>query len=227
MALGGDMVGNSQLPPLEIQSQALTELSGFFDAIPELVKPYLVNLMEITLFLVEGEVSPYPPTTEANRPGRWKIVTRQSKIHGLVSHSEPLGYYERGKGSWRPVKRISTLTGHIMARGKGRSLGRGAIDAPEEEKDQIAGYVLRPTSEQLGKNWTTQVDSTNEYVLGTIGNPTSYADAVQGFGQARLHGERGWTNIEVAVDRAMPMILQAAEKTLDDFLADNFPETTG
>jgi hypothetical protein len=186
-----------------LESESLDKFLDHLNRSPVLVVPYLQIFMEKSLSILHDEVAPYPPATEANMPGRKN------------ADGEFISYYERGKGSWRPVKRDSTLKKHITVKNIGRSLGRGVIPTPQYE---IAGYVLRPTSEQLGKNWNTQVYIFGTEVLGEISNPTSYGDYVQGFSQAGFHGERGWITVQDALIKVEPLIYQVADQTFDTFI---------
>jgi hypothetical protein len=201
-----------------VSSQSITKLTGFFDGNPEKVIPYLERLMGLSLEIIKAKVSQYPPATEANFPGR---VDKEGK---------PLGYYERGKGSWRPIKSLPHLKQHVALNQAGVSLGRGVrvLSDKAEEKvlDRVLGYKLNPTSEQLGKNWTTEVRTNTDGVTGNIGNPTSYAEHVQGFldEQAKIPASRAWMSIETAIEDSMPEILELADQALGDFVNDNFPE---
>ena len=49
-----------------------------------------------------------------------------------------------------------------------------------------------PTSENLGRSWTTQVRSGMADWRGIVGTNVSYAGFVQGEEQAGFHGARGW-----------------------------------
>lgn len=195
-----------------IQSPSVAKLMGFFVDIPQRVTPYLEHLMELSLEAIKAEISPYPPETEANSPGR------------VDEKGRPKGYYERGKGSWRPILRHPTLAAHVKVKNLGRSLGRGVIT--NTKIADVVGYVLRPTSQQLGKNWTTLVVAVVDGVEGVLSNPTSYAEPVQGPEgvRAQLPKSRGWTGIDEAIERAMPTILEMADEALNEFIAKEFPE---
>lgn len=68
---------------------------------PQDVKAFLFDAMTDVVFMIQGEVgyASYPPATEANQPGR------------VDANGEPMGYYERGRGWWYPVKNAATLGG--------------------------------------------------------------------------------------------------------------------
>jgi hypothetical protein len=65
------------------------------------MKRYLADAMQDALFTIQGEIgyASYPPATEANRPGR------------VDQDGNPMGYYERGRGWWYPVKRTQPWVG--------------------------------------------------------------------------------------------------------------------
>ena len=52
---------------------------------------------------LKGIMQEYPSATESNRPGRIKSDWKDTK------EWTPLGYYERGKGYWHPVKQLQTF----------------------------------------------------------------------------------------------------------------------
>lgn len=69
---------------------------------PEKVLPFLHDAMVDITYLLQshlGYALGYPPASEANQPGR------------VNAEGEPLGYYERNRGWWYPVKRPETLGG--------------------------------------------------------------------------------------------------------------------
>lgn len=77
---------------------------------PAKVLPFLHDAMVDVTFMVQGQLgyaNGYPPASEANQPGR------------IDSDGEPMGYYERNRGWWYPVKRPETLNGM-------NSVGEGA-----------------------------------------------------------------------------------------------------
>ena len=72
------------------------EIKGFDELLkalketPKKVMPYLKKAMTLSVRAVQERVAEYPPSTEANQPGRISI-----KNH------KPMSYYERGRG-WLP-----------------------------------------------------------------------------------------------------------------------------
>lgn len=193
------------MEPVVIQSESVTRFTSLLESSPEKMMPHAEKLIQQILFLLQDTISPYPPATEANRPFRQN------------AEGEYISYYERGKGSWRPVKRITTLQAHLakINNKAGRSLGRGVYPTPGHA---IAGYVLDPSSEQLGKNWTTQTYSQGLEVVGELSNPTSYGPYVQGFEQASFHDERGWTDLQDAMIKVEPQIVPLVDAALNNFL---------
>lgn len=77
------------------------ELLDAIEKAPQQVRTYLTDAMQDVLFMIQGEIgyASYPPATEANQPGR------------VDADGEPMGYYERGRGWWYPVKNAATLGG--------------------------------------------------------------------------------------------------------------------
>jgi len=202
-------------------SQSYEKLTGFFVAIPEKILPYLERFWGLSGEIIKGRVAEYPPTTEANFPGR------------IDQEGRPEGYYERGKGSWRPILTLPTLNKKVaLKEAAGKSLGRGLRisekDSEERILDRVYGYTLRPTSENLGKSWYTFTERTPEGIVGSLGNTASYASYVQGFldEQASIPASRDWMSLETAIDQSAPEMLELADVILDEFIADNFPEGT-
>ena len=212
------------------------------------VKKYLFDAMSDVVLMIQGEVgyASYPPADEANAPGR------------VDKDGEPMGYYERGRGWWYPVKNPATLSGmNSVADGAqdvyaayrrhkiptkeiqtltylrtlpGRRVKRNGVWVTEtvvyedKSKTTVAGYKLaknkngqRGTSELLGKSWTTRVESGEDYVIGEVGTPVTYADYVQG-NQSRLFQERGWEGNEERVKRLEPMIDERFIQAVDEYI---------
>lgn len=86
------------------------QLLEAFKIEPSKVLPFLHDAMVDVTFLIQaqlGYANGYAPASEANQPGR------------VNAEGEPLGYYERNRGWWYPVKRPETLGGM-------NSVGEGA-----------------------------------------------------------------------------------------------------
>lgn len=188
-----------------LNSESINRFAVELEKSPEVMLPYAQEFIQKVLFLLQEAIAPYPPASEANKPFRKNEL------------GEYISYYERGKGSWRPVKRIKTLQAHLAKiNGKpGRSLGRGVYATPGHE---IAGYVLRPSSQQLGKNWTTQTYIEGFDVVGELSNPTSYGPYVQGFEQASFHADRGWVDLLEGVEKVETQIYQLADNLFERYL---------
>jgi hypothetical protein len=183
----------------------LTELQNS----PAEVLPYAVQAMDNSVAAIHDVVATYPPETAANEPGR------------TDADGKPLGYYERGKGWWRPLLRATTVLAHgTMAGGKyGKSIGRG-IYPTGGKVPQVAGYKLNPTSEKLGQSWTTNVESFEEGgVLGTVGTNTSYVDPVQGDDQSSIMESIGWVKVRDAVEGLSDTIVGYFSDACDSYLA--------
>lgn len=157
----------------------------------EIAMPHVQQAMENSLAALDDVLKEYPPSTEANQPGRFSL-----KTHRLM------GYYERGRGWWYPVMRKKTLGPQAGKRA-------GAVALPKHLRGmaRAAGYKLRRTSERLGTKWTRQVMTTDDAVVGEIGTTVSYADYVQGDRQSRIHQARGWKTADEALDEVESDIL--------------------
>jgi hypothetical protein len=164
--------------------------------------------MNESLRVIQGGMAEYPEATEANQPGRFSLTTHK-----------PMGYYERGRGEWYPIMQRQTL--EAAASGKyGNTRGVVKASALLRAVSQVAGYKLAGggKSENLGKSWTVDVQSSDTGVTGEVGTDASYAGAVQGPDQSRVLAHYGWDEhrIDVVVDELMPDLdaiwAQAAEQ---------------
>ena len=164
---------------------ALEHPEGFMDILA-------VKAEEIGGALV-GELEQYPKETEANAPGRYSVRTHR-----------PMGFYERGRGWWYPIMRMTTI-GDESTRfvGMGQNVSRMRIKTiamrtrgAGKQAFGAVGYKLRDNSEQLKENWVTAVVRDPNEVLIQIGNLASYASNVQGYDQSALLRKYGWTTIE-------------------------------
>jgi hypothetical protein len=173
----------------EAELTGYDELIEAFDTMPERALPLAEVAMKKSCLAVEGILKEYPAETAANRPGR------------VDQKGNPRGYYERNTGSWWPTKRK-------LPKGKkgGRSLGLKKVG-------QVI-YVLDPTSEQLGKSWSTEIEVKDGAILGIVGTDTSYAEDVQGTNQLALFAAIGWMKIDDAAEQAGPDIDSAWNEML-------------
>lgn len=174
---------------------------------PELAMREITAAMQRSVLTLQGWIAVYPPESEGNLPGRVKVVTRNGR-----TRAEPLGYYERGRGWWYPLKR--------RPEGKvGKRLGTQRLSKKQAEAlgmlGVVAGYRLRRTSERLGTRWTSEVVVRADAVIGEVGTVVGYADAVQGAGQRDIFAERKWGTIDQALaaceDDIVGYFEQAAE----------------
>lgn len=149
---------------------------------------------------VQGIVAVYPPSTESNRPGRW---THPSEGEG---QPQPMGYYERNRGWWYPVKNIQRGSfGHF-----GKSVGRIKARGIEAQAGLVKGYKLRVTSEQMSKQWS--VTPTPRGAL--LSNRATYSGYVHNaLTQAKIHAAHGWETIQNALAQAVK-----ENVTLDAFM---------
>lgn len=77
----------------------------------------------------------------------------------------------------------------------------GVPNAKAKRAARKAGKA-RQTSERLGTKWTSEVEITNEAVVGVMGNTASYADEVQGERQPAFHALTGWITIDQGMEQA-------------------------
>ena len=177
---------------------------------PQFVEPAMGNIMDE--FKTEMEI--YAPEDEANAPGR------------TDQNGEPMGYYERGRGWWYPVKgRLTILeAGRLVGAGKGlprASFGKRVGVIKGGRKFGVAGYKLIPNSQQMGSRWVITVITNENDVTGNLFNGATYSDIVQGFGQSLLMAERQWNNVDEVWngDSMQGTLDREIGNALDQFLA--------
>ncbi len=162
----------------------------FFENIqhPENFIHYADNAMMHIMDEFKAEMEVYAPEDEANAPGR------------IGPDGEPLGWYERGRGWWYPIKRMNTLqlAGRVAGAGAGLSrakFGKRVGVVPGKRVSGVVGYKLIPSSEQMGDRWVVAVITEDDVVIGRLFNGASYSDYVQGLGQSALMAERQWNAV--------------------------------
>ena len=188
----------------------------FWDNIqhPEKFRQYMEPAMSNIMGEFKTEMEVYAPESEANAPGR------------TDRNGEPMGYYERGRGWWYPVKGRDTIlqAGRLVGAGKGLSRARfgksfGVIKGGR--KFGVAGYKLIPSSQQMGDRWVTAVQTDQDSVTGTLFNGASYSGLVQGSEQTALMAERQWNSIDDVWygDQMQGTLDKEIGDALDQFLA--------
>lgn len=190
---------------------AIIEIKGFEQLIealektPEVIIPLLEKAMNLSMRAIQARVAEYPPSTEANQPGRISVKTH-----------EPMGYYERGRGWWYPIMRPWTDAGQKVGKAYGMIETSGKI----RKATQVQGYKLAGggKSEMLGKSWTVAVGAGKDGVVGEIGNNTSYAPWVQGDKQWNVHAKRGWKTLDTAMEESMDDINGFFGDALDEWM---------
>lgn len=186
-------------------SEIVFEVSGFEElrqalrTMPEKSAPILLEAVTKSCEAVKGVLVEYPPATEANKPGR---INRKGK---------PMGYYERGRGWWYPVRQRSTMESTIGASGQPIK-AKGGIKAPRSLG--LAGYKLRATSEMLNRRWATEAKMVQNGAEGTIGTPVSYARWVH-IDQPAIFRARGWKSMTEALEAASDDIQAAFAEAID------------
>lgn len=186
------------------------EIKGFDELLkalketPKKVMPYLKKAMTLSVRAVQERVAEYPPSTEANQPGRISMKTHK-----------PMGYYERGRGWWYPLMTESTFGEKF-----GKSAGTVKAGAKIKKITSVKGYRLAGggESEMLGRSWDAQVLEEEGAILGTVGNNTSYAEYVQGDKQWRGHKARGWLTVDQALEMSQDDINQFFQEATDEFI---------
>lgn len=180
-----------------IEVEGFEELRKLMKRLPDVALDLLEKAMAQAVAAVQERAQEYPPSSEANAPGRYSTATKR-----------PMGFWERGRGWWYPVMNREKL-GKIGKR-------RGAIEAPVMAGP--AGYKLLQRSERLGTKWNSEVRSGKDAIEGVLGNTASYADYVQGDRQLSLHAKRGWITLAEAVEMAdediQAAFMDAADQTI-------------
>lgn len=174
-----------------IQIEITWEDPEFFRALedPDGFLPYLSEAMQKILTVYQSVAEVYAPESEANRPGR------------VDQEGNPMGYYERGRGSWYPLVTHATLgeadlptvRPHLKSP---TTLKTTALLA--EGLGRVTGYRLRPTSEQLHDRWLWEVIQDPHEIIGNLANTASYSSYVQGLSRTKLHEKRGWQTVMVS-----------------------------
>lgn len=191
----------------ELDFTAVTDFQQALGKSPEAFIPYAVDAITESTRLIQGALAEYPPSTEANQPGRFSLIT-----------GRPMGYYERGAGWWYPIMTKKTLEN--AASGKyGKARGVVNASALIRAISEVKGYKLIRSSEQLGKSWTTDVQTVEDGVIGVVGTKVSYAPFVQGDEQSSILAKYGWDAHQLDV------VMEDLMSTLEDVwsgAADNF-----
>ncbi len=172
--------------------EGMDELIKALNEMPKIALPILEEAMNKSVKLLQAYMAKYPPSTEANRPGR------------VDKNGRPMGYYERGRGWWYPVLRRQTveIAGRLAALRAGETgmlfgKSRGVLQAGRKlQQSGVSGYRLQATSQMLGKSWTSEVYVLEDSVEGVVGNDSTYSPQVQGDMQPGLFAQRGWQTLE-------------------------------
>jgi hypothetical protein len=193
------------------QTIDFSDVTGFVDALaksPQAFIPFATDAMTVSVRIIQGGMAEYPPSTEANQPGRFSLKT-----------GEPMGFYERGRGWWYPIMTRETLQ---AAAGGLRGKTRGVINARklQQSVSRVKGYKLAGggESEQLGKSWATDVQASDQGVTGEVGTNTSYTDYVQGKKQSHVLEKYGWEQMDAIVENLMPQLEEVWSQAADEFV---------
>lgn len=176
--------------------------------------PYASTAMDHIMDEFKSEMEVYAPESDANAPGR------------TDKNGEPMGYYERGRGWWYPVKGRGTinLAGRLAGAGMGRSkakFGKSVGVIKGGRKFGVVGYKLIANSQQMGDRWVVAVQSDEENVIGTLFNGASYSGLVQGPSQTELMASRQWNDVDEVwySDSMQEKLDQEIGNALDQYLA--------
>lgn len=170
----------------------LSRLASAMERVGDKGQTLILQAMNDIALAVEGEIKPYPPATEANRPGR------------VNADGKPLGYYERGRGWWYPV---------MAARQLGAELGK--------RKGQVRGYKLAGggLSQKLQAKWTSTAYKEGRGYVAEVGTNVTYAPFVQGSKQPALFNQRGWKTADEVLTKLEPDIVRRLNRLTDELLA--------
>jgi hypothetical protein len=187
---------------MEIEIKGLDQLTRAFEALPQIAIPAAEEAMKKSLFAISERAVDYPPSSAANQPGR------------INSKGKPIGYYERGRGWWYPVRRRATLpAGTTRARTK-----KNAVTTTRRERaiSGVVGYKLAGggKSQLMKDSWTESIASDNRGVVGRLGTRVTYSPYVIGSRQARIHEARGWNRIDRAIEQSAEDIKAAWDEAV-------------
>lgn len=188
----------------DIQYEGVDELSYWIRQFPQAVLPLAVRTMDLNALVYQGYISEYPAETEANQPGRYSLRTHR-----------PMGYYERGRGSWRPITKLKTLGGKTK-----KSEGVQRLGKRQAKLVGVVGYKLNPNSETLGRKWYHDVTAHPGEIVAEVGNSASYMTYVSGPEQSKLFEARGWPNPTTAMTESEPKFDQNFTELLDGIQRD-------
>lgn len=183
----------------DIQFEGFDELVEWIQQFPEVTLPLAEGCMDRSAGIVEGIIEEYPPADAANQPGR------------TDGEGRPMGYYERGRGEWYPVKHMKTMGGLTK-----KSEGVRLLGKKKQIQMGVVGYKLIASSETLGRKWYHRVEATQGEIVGMVGNTASYMPEVNGSEQTSVMQARGWKNPDQALDEAEPQIQAEFGRLLDD-----------
>jgi len=183
---------------------------------PEKAIPIFKLAMTDALRILQGELKEYPPSSDANRPGRVHMITLHRKA-GDVQAERPQGYYEQGRGWWYPLTKqaLKGPTGvNVGQQTEKQAFRRFKVKEP----GMLSGYRLIASSEQLGRSWAVDVQQTETAITGEIGTNTSYADYVQGNKMPALFKKRGWRSVDTILKEQTPKIVGVFDNAADEII---------
>jgi hypothetical protein len=199
------------MPDSTLEIDGFDELLAAWEQLPKEALVELKQAMQQAVYLLQEHLAEYPPSTDANRPGRTNPAT-----------GKPMGFYERGQGWWYPIMRRATL-GTKPKKSAGSMLSTRARKLFGEPGGLgmlgVAGYKLRRESEMLGRSWTTQVTQTENAIAGEVGTRVSYAPwLVDDEKQARRMQAIGWVTVGTTMSAEEEAIYAIFEAAVEDVL---------
>lgn len=205
--------------PASVQIRGFDELIKALQDAPEIARPIIGRAMENSLDVVIGRLKDEPPSTDANKPGRWKEVKSKS---GTVS-LRAVGFYERHMGYWYPIMKRETLGQGKALKSEGRMTARRARGMyGMAGKGAVAGYKLsKKRSEFLTQKWSREIIWDTASVMGVLRNSASYAKYVEGpvETQSKLMAKIGWPALDNVLVESTPSIMEFFERARNELVA--------
>ena len=88
----------------------------------------------------------------------------------------------------------------------------------------IAPYPSKPSHSTyrrtgtLGRKWVTAIEQGSNFIRGTVGNNTPYADFVQGLKQTGFHAATGWKRADKVLEEKQAQITGFFKDAIDGAL---------
>lgn len=172
--------------------------------------------MEITLTGFDELIKALEGAEEAFMP-----IASQTMAIALTAVYEQIAPY--------PPQPDRKRSGHLNRYVRGQGLyPRSAFVADSSEPGgyrtkKVKKTAIKLTSEQMDKSWRLLVTNDGSEIVGRLFNMASYSGWVSGPKegdphQVPWHTETGWPNADDSVEAAMPMIEEAMNTAIDQFI---------